>query len=120
MKTGHQGRTNRVGGLVLLVGTALLLTASAQASTGAGATTGLAITVQNALAPTLLAAGHRDVDIPKRAIIRSPYQPPDEVSFKPPAWGPPPWANGKPKAAIQTDSPWKNAAKVAKAVKARR
>jgi hypothetical protein len=120
MKTRHQERTNRAGGLALLAGTVLLLAASAQASTAGGAAgTGLAIAVQNALTPTLLGAGHRDVSIPKKAVVRSPFKPPDETSFRPPAWGPPAWANGKPKAVILTDAPWKNALKAAKAGKIR-
>jgi hypothetical protein len=108
-----------MGGLVVITGTLLLLTASANASTG-GAGTGMAITVQNALASTLLGAGpwYQGVDIPKKAVSRSPFKPPEDlVPPKPPSWGPPPWANGKAKG-VQKDPPWAKAkAKVAKAKK---
>ncbi len=119
MRVAQPGRINRMGGLVVLAGALLLLAASANAST-AGAGTGMAITVQTALTPTLLGAGarHWDVDIPKKAVCRSPFKPPDDlVPPKRPAWGPPPWANGKA-LGVQKDPPW--AGGKAKAAKARK
>jgi hypothetical protein len=123
MKVAQRGRVSRIGGLVVITGTLLLLTASANASTG-GTGTGMAITVQNALASTLLGAGpwYQGVDIPKKAVSRSPFKPPDDL-VKPK--GPPAWANGKAlglqkKAApgLQKDPPWAKAkVKVAKAKK---
>jgi len=115
MKVARQGRVGRIGGLVVIAGTLLLLTASANASTGS-AGPGMAITVQNALTSTLLGVGarHADVVIPKKADLRSPFKPPE---WAPPAWGPPPWANGKA-LGLQKDPPWAKA--VAKAAKAKR
>jgi hypothetical protein len=117
MKVTQQGRRSTIGALAVVVGALLLLTASAHASTaGGGAGTGMAITVQNALASTLLGVGARlwDVDIPEKAVCRSPFKPPDPVPPKP-SWGPPPWAKGKA-LGLQKDPPWAKAkVKVAKA-----
>ncbi len=113
MKVAQQGRVGRVGGLFVVAGTLLLLTASANASTG-GAGPGMAITGQNALTSTLLGVGARqaDVSIPKKGVCRSPFKPPED--FVPPK-GPPPWANGKA-LGLQKNSPWAKAvAKVARA-----
>jgi hypothetical protein len=56
------------------------------------------------------------VDIPKKVVCRSPFKPPDDWDPpKRPAWGPPPWANGKA-LGVQKDPPWaKGLAKAAKA-----
>jgi hypothetical protein len=118
MKIAQQGRISRVGGLAVVVGALLVLTVSAQASTPGNAGTSTAITVQNTLASTFLgvSARHWDVDIPKKAVCRSPFQPPDDPGpLKRPAWGPPPWANGKALGVLK-DPPWaKSQAKAAKA-----
>jgi hypothetical protein len=121
MKVAQRGKVSRIGGLVVIAGTLLLLTASANASTGG---TGMAITVQNALASTLLGAGpwYQGVDIPKKAVCRSPFKPPDDL-VKPK--GPPAWANGKALGllkktvpGLQKDPPWATVkGKVAKAKK---
>jgi hypothetical protein len=113
MKVAREGRVGRIGGLVVVAGALLLLTASANASTG-GAGPGMAITVQNALTSTLLGVGarHTDVSIPKKAVCRSPFKPPED---RDPPKGPPTWANGKAKG-LQQDPPWtKGVAKAAKA-----
>jgi hypothetical protein len=118
MKVTQQGRINRIGGLAIIAGALLLLSTSAQASTPGSAGTGMAITVQNALASTFLGVSgrHWDVDIPKKVVCRSPFKPPDDWDPpKRPAWGPPPWANGKA-LGVQKDPPWaKGLAKAAKA-----
>jgi hypothetical protein len=103
MKVAQQGRVGRLGGLIVIAGTLLLLTASAKASTG-GAGTGMAITVQNALTSTLFGVGarHGDVYIPQKAVCRSPFKPPED--WNPPK-GPPLWANGKA-LGLQKDPPW--------------
>jgi hypothetical protein len=109
MKVAQQGRINGVGGLVLMAGTLLVLLSSADASAaGSGAGGGMAITIPNALASTLLGASpyRSDVDIPKKGVCRSPFKPPEENWQKPPSWGPPPWANARVNR-TQGEPPWK-------------
>lgn len=130
MKVAYQKGTTRVGGLVLAAGLLLSLAPRADAARVGGA--GLTLAVQNAVTFSMLGAGSvgNKVDIPEKAVCRSPFKPPTWVPGTPPSWAPgqakkaqvepagtpPSWVPGQDKK-LQAEAPWKKWIQTKRSVK---